>query len=482
MSASQPKSLHEEMVAYIREHPEGIDSRELASRFLKLTAPGHQLARHAVKSILSKDIRCGADERGVWRVTAKAAENSPGLMHIPWASVYLLTGPASQAMHLSVWRLFESPEMIASEWLVDPASLSPDEYARLANARDREFTGFNDAMSRTAAVLENKTIIAFSSRQLQILETCLRRWGEESLDDTLPLSYFFRAAKVRRPRQFTPEQAYSEVFGREPLITNAARFGGVVAECAWELIRRLIDQGISVRADLDALESEFASVAEWKHKTLSLDEIRDLPQSPGVYGFKNRDGQFIYIGKALNVRRRMLQYFRESDESPEKITQLRDEAYAYIVHVCGSELESLLYEYRLIRKYRPRLNTQSTINERKGGFAPLADCIVLLPHAQRGKGMSVWFRRDQKIALRAFDEALLESEDLAEELRNFFFGPKLAAKETDFPEQEIASRWIARRRDNLVIVPAGQMGSGQEIRDAIKTYWPEITEKMGAGT
>ena len=213
---------------------------------------------------------------------------------------------------------------------------------------------------------------------------------------------------------------------------------------------------------------------DFSGKGFSYADIVNCPTAPGVYAFKDKSGAFLYIGKASNLRRRIMGYFRESEESPEKLAQLRAEAHSLTTSVCGSELESLLYEHRLIGKYAPRLNTKIGINERKGHYHPINDCIVLLPHADVDKGMSFWFRRNQKIMLKPFSLDFEFSGQFLEEMESFFFSSKLPPLPTDFPEQEIAYRWLRQHEGDVVLIPVDRMKNGEEALRAMKGYWQEV--------
>ena len=117
------------------------------------------------------------------------------------------------------------------------------------------------------------------------------------------------------------------------------------------------------------------------------------------------------------------------------------------------------------------LNSKITINERRGTFTPLQDCIILLPHADEDKGMSVWFRKDQKIRIKPFYTDFRDAGDLQEELGLFFLQKRLSAHASDFPEQEIVFRWVQKQRDNVTIVPVYRMGTAMEISAAMKSCW-----------
>ncbi len=84
-------------------------------------------------------------------------------------------------------------------------------------------------------------------------------------------------------------------------------------------------------------------------------KIKDLPQKPGVYEFKNKDGEVIYVGKAKNLKSRVGQYFGSHDNRPQ-LPYLMAEAADIGYTVVTSELESLFLENTLIKKYMPRYN------------------------------------------------------------------------------------------------------------------------------
>jgi DNA polymerase-3 subunit epsilon len=85
--------------------------------------------------------------------------------------------------------------------------------------------------------------------------------------------------------------------------------------------------------------------------------IKNLPEKPGVYLMKEASGKIIYVGKAINLRKRVKQYYSEPLGYTRKMEGLA-EAIRQIDHTeTGSELEALLLESKLIKQYLPRYNT-----------------------------------------------------------------------------------------------------------------------------
>jgi excinuclease ABC subunit C len=80
------------------------------------------------------------------------------------------------------------------------------------------------------------------------------------------------------------------------------------------------------------------------------------PNHPGCYLMKNTSGQVLYVGKAKNLRRRLASYFRE-DPGPWKVKQLVPEIAEIEVILVHNEVESLVLENNLIKRYRPPYNS-----------------------------------------------------------------------------------------------------------------------------
>jgi len=87
-------------------------------------------------------------------------------------------------------------------------------------------------------------------------------------------------------------------------------------------------------------------------------KLRDVPHQPGVYLMKDRLGSIIYVGKALDLKRRLSSYFTPSRKNRAnlKTRALMDSIHDFETHIVRNEQESLLLEGKLIKDYRPRYN------------------------------------------------------------------------------------------------------------------------------
>jgi len=85
-------------------------------------------------------------------------------------------------------------------------------------------------------------------------------------------------------------------------------------------------------------------------------QIRSLPQSPGVYQFFDVENRIIYIGKAKDLKKRVASYFNKESSTSGKLRVLVSKIHRIEFMVVDTELDALLLENNLIKKYQPRYN------------------------------------------------------------------------------------------------------------------------------
>lgn len=85
-------------------------------------------------------------------------------------------------------------------------------------------------------------------------------------------------------------------------------------------------------------------------------QLQKLPATPGIYFFKNKKKEVIYVGKASVLKNRVRQYFARGTKRSSKLAALHKEI-AYIEwKVCASAIDALIEEARYIKAYRPKYN------------------------------------------------------------------------------------------------------------------------------
>jgi len=88
------------------------------------------------------------------------------------------------------------------------------------------------------------------------------------------------------------------------------------------------------------------------------DQIKKLPTTPGVYIYCDQNKKIIYVGKAINLKNRVSQYFSRPDALGSKTQILVAQIATIQTKTLGSEIEALILESSLIKKHRPKYNSQ----------------------------------------------------------------------------------------------------------------------------
>jgi len=91
---------------------------------------------------------------------------------------------------------------------------------------------------------------------------------------------------------------------------------------------------------------------------LILEQLNQLPVSPGVYLLKDAEGNILYVGKAANLRHRVRSYFGTGQKLPPKLKRMLARVSDLDFLVTASEQEALILELNLIKRHRPRYNVR----------------------------------------------------------------------------------------------------------------------------
>lgn len=119
---------------------------------------------------------------------------------------------------------------------------------------------------------------------------------------------------------------------------------------------------------------------------------RDCPRLPGVYGMVDPKGELIYVGKAKNLRVRLLSYFRPRSRDP-KAGRILKRTRTMVWEIASSEFAALLRELELIQRWQPRFNVQGQPGQRRRVFI----CVGRAPAA-----MVFLAKRPPRTALAGF--------------------------------------------------------------------------------
>ncbi|WP_235293707.1 exonuclease domain-containing protein [Portibacter lacus] len=88
-------------------------------------------------------------------------------------------------------------------------------------------------------------------------------------------------------------------------------------------------------------------------KSITMERLHELPEECGVYYFYNEYGKVVYIGKSINIKKRVVQHFVKTTKKAENMQR---QVHSIDFELTGSELISLLHESREIKIHQPEIN------------------------------------------------------------------------------------------------------------------------------
>jgi hypothetical protein len=474
--------MHEDIIDYIKSFKAGVSSKDLAEKFLKIKNPPEIIAQAAIYGILSGDKRCVFDESKHWHVVEiKELSSALALEKLPLSVVYLLCDSASsdaKVMYVAIWDVFPEPVYKWGAWFADPAQTFLEGVDMLITGPEEKFDSSlcNDQLKKLMEQLKDRVPVLFSYNEYKKLNEIYTGENLFLTSDNILSGELLRAASMQILGSQTLRSFSDTIFSARNFPQSVFRQGERLSECMHEMIKVLQEKGIRNRDDLDK-QLFVESKTVLSDKGFAYEDIAKQASAPGVFGFKNRNRTFIYIGKSSNLKRSLLNYFRKSDELSEEDLFIQTNCYTFDAYQCGSELECLLFEHRLIKKHLPVTNKKIELyKEKENGFF-IDDCIIILPHANPVKFMTLWFRKEQKALLKSFDLDLLNKIGFLKEIQDFFISGKLPFDNLDKLEFEIILRWIKTNEKTHCIIPVRGGVPADEIFETVKSYIKVLQEK-----
>jgi predicted GIY-YIG superfamily endonuclease len=205
-------------------------------------------------------------------------------------------------------------------------------------------------------------------------------------------------------------------------------------------------------------------IEDWRERWRQVGKIavRKAPSAPGVYVFRDWSGGVLYVGKAMNLRRRLAAHFAE------RRWRTLPPALARVITVewqaVGSEIEALLREATLIRDLRPLVNVQRaapTFATRAIPASLIRDVVLVLPSIDSNVATLLAARADGSILLQHTLRSGVELERHSWELWEFF-GHRTCTAHESFAA--LVFSWLAHRGQRTTRVYPADAGVLSELR------------------
>ena len=248
--------------------------------------------------------------------------------------------------------------------LIHPGQLIPSYITRLTQITNGMVYGMPNAdevLPLFTDFLGSGILVAHNlSFDMGFINAELDRAGLPPIDNTslCTLRLARRLLKGLRSKGLSALAAFYgiKVVGRHRALGDARATAHVLTR----FLDRLADENEIKKLD-DLIKFQFTSYAPKKGTRKRLVELRDtcvpdIPAQPGVYFFKGKRGQVIYVGKAKTLQTRVRSYFTSIEAHSSHTRKLIEHIHSIEWKELDSELEALIEESRLIKELKPRYN------------------------------------------------------------------------------------------------------------------------------
>jgi DNA polymerase III epsilon subunit family exonuclease len=400
------------LVELVEERRGPVVADEAARRLFALRTAPVALARSLLAEVVE------ADARLVWHGDAVSLAAPPGAELLLEDATYVVvdletTGlrpGSSQICEIGAVRVVGFELVDEFQTLVDPSERLSPAVAALTGLNDRMLRGAprpSVAVQRFLSFAGDAVLVAHNARfDLSFLDRETERLTGSRLAnpvvDTVSLARRLLVGRV--PRASLAQLSHFVGTSVEPC-HRALPDAQATAEVLLVLIGLAQERGARTVADLVELAAtRMRRVYDKRHL------VHGAPTRPGVYVWRDRNEQVLYVGRARDLRARLRSYFRSDRQRP-AVEAALGAVERVEWTVCGSELEAALAELRLIRELRPPANARVARPDRYVWLRKRGDGVVC--STQPSAVGPLRSRRRAQLAARALRAEELERPSLA---------------------------------------------------------------------
>ena len=446
------KSITDTIYDELINSEEGLNSVEIVKRFMKIENISHDMAEKIVSPILKSDSRFVLGEEGNWKAISRITverlplneinyvifyihRNLPETLNIDKKNIsdpYVMEGLSFISYKSGYTRIIEDIDQVVNE--INSSVFIP--YDRSSLYGFRKLYKKYRALPPEITTLSIREVIKalYPDRKLKTWEDLVKEFSIVHYDSSMPYSKTKTAVQVL-----------------EHIISDAQK------------------RNINTLEDLILEINKNKKDIDFKKFSFDRDFIANLPELPGVYIFKDRENRVIYVGKTLNLRRRINSYFWNTGESEQKIEGILKNLHSIAIKITGSELEAIIDEYNLIKKYNPEFNTRISIPER---IIESTNRIVVLPSAEENRLVLLFVSNGLPLIKYSLE---CGNHEASKDLKDLLTRVIKAEGYTFDPAKILVLSYLKRYEDNLNIVEIDEYGNIEKVIDVLKQHCNEIS-------
>lgn len=439
------------IIEFLQQHGGHATAVQIARHVLHVRSASAALADRLVRAALGSAVGIASDGLGSWHLM-------PGVTEETWQDqkfcLIEVSYPRSQ------------PEALALGWTTilrgrvsrPVFAALPARGLRIAASIDIEVLAAPELCRRLHEVLSEAVLVAWQPARVQqsLSRLAGAAKGAPFFCDTISLpalsQNLFGLQTLPRP-----EEVCSLLGMPSSLFEEAIAAVEESATAFVEMLARCRAAGLATTGQL--LQAGRVRMRRLDMALYNFDRrfLESLPEAPGVYLMRDRRDRVLYVGKAKNLRARVMSYFQRPEEEEPKLRRLQKTLRSLSYEVCDTELDALVRENELIRLHRPEVNRQIDVHDVRELRIRSRPCIFVVPIASHRR-LAIYFLSARELAKVNIAAGRKVGKRLRGAVEDFMRHSATHEHSQD-DRVLLAARWLAQQRDRLTILAADQFAS-----------------------
>ncbi len=338
----ETKTLTDRIYEDIIKNNRPLSTIDIAREFLKIEKISPVLAEKIVNPILKRDGRFFLDKNSKWNIKKDISFEKLPLEEIEFV-IFFISDTEKNSIHN------KSNIQDYSSFVIYKSG----------------YTNFSIDIKHLIENPENKVFIPYDTASFNSLKRYFKRI-QALIPEFTTLSIKRLIGILYPQKKLKTWENIIKEFSLVNYDSNTSRAKTLTLIQIFEqILTELNKRGIKTLEEVFNLINQNKKSINFESYSFDRDFLANLPELPGVYIFEDKTGRIIYVGKTINLKKRINSYFWNTGESEEKIKNILHRLYKISYLLVGSELEAIIEEYNLIKKYKPDFNTQINVPERR---------------------------------------------------------------------------------------------------------------------
>lgn len=444
----------ERIHGYLEQAVQPMPPDRILREVLNIYSPNAATADKVLSGIIGNDPRFRRSAAGLWQISQAA----PRLKQDRMRSVATL--------------FIQSTEDPSTRKIIRGAVHVPE----IGITREFSFAGSATSaqcheLRRVCVHMQERTLVVWSANDLVLWNRLLRSHKLTGCQgETFYLGQLARRMLSRSPLRLHPEDLASHLGLPTPEVELPRSMARFLADTLDQLLETVPPE---FRASMVGIQRWMAA----QEKSVDLSQyafgrefLRGIPESPGIYLMRSRNGDIIYVGKARNLKRRINSYFTRRALKDARVAKLHRLLHSLEFVTADSEVEALLLEMRMIHDFQPPLNLQTEVHEQLSSYGRPHNLVILVGDKEGEKAQVYFLQQGSFVGQQSVSLGGKIPQKLRERIRSIYFSSSNRKKARTAWEREIVGRWFAANRRRLNYVEVDEAGDYESVLERLGHY------------